>query len=137
MKSLLLITLLALPAQAAHYVHVDRYTKVLPQPTSFEVDPLSINVQLTFPPTVQTVGEAVNFVLFNSGWMLTDGRATDTALNIMLERPLPLVHRTLSLMSVRDVLQVLVGQHFTPVEDPIRRIYSFDLKQEYRGLVNE
>ncbi len=119
----------------AEMVNTDRYTKVKPQPTAAEADPLDINVQVAFPPHVKTVRDAVQFVLFNSGWVLAFDEAADKALVITLERPLPQVHRKMSLMPLRTVLQVLVGEHYTPVEDPIRRIYSFDLKKEFKGLV--
>jgi type IV pili sensor histidine kinase/response regulator len=120
----------------AEQVATDRYTLVTPTPEAKEIDPLSVNIQLSFPPSVKTVRDAVNFVLMNSGWVLALDKSNDEALGITLERPLPQVHRKLSLMPLRTVLQVLVGQYYVPVEDPLRRIYTFDLKDEYKGLVN-
>ena len=120
----------------AEPVVTDRYTLIIPTPETKEIDPLSVNIQLSFPPSVKTVRDAVNFVLMNSGWVLALDKSNDEALGITLERPLPQVHRKLSLMPLRTVLQVLVGQYYVPVEDPLRRIYTFDLKDEYKGLVN-
>jgi type IV pili sensor histidine kinase/response regulator len=120
----------------AEQVATDRYTLITPTPETKEIDPLSVNIQLSFPPSVKTVRDAVNFVLMNSGWVLALDKSNDEALGITLERPLPQVHRKLSLMPLRTVLQVLVGQYYVPVEDPLRRIYTFDLKDEYKGLVN-
>jgi len=134
-KVLLLVAFLVTPVSYADYIKTDRYTLVQPQPQASELDPLSVNVKLSFPPHIRTVGDAVNYVLVNSGWVLARETASDGALAITLNRPLPQVHRKLSLMPLRTVLQVLVGRHYMPVEDPIRRIYSFDLKDEYRGLV--
>ena len=120
----------------AEQVATDRYTLITPTPETKEIDPLSVNIQLSFPPSVKTVRDAVNFVLMNSGWVLALDKSNDEALGITLERPLPQVHRKLSLMPLRTVLQVLVGQYYVPVVDPLRRIYTFDLKDEYKGLVN-
>jgi len=120
----------------AEQVATDRYTLITPTPETKEIDPLSVNIQLSFPPSVKTVRDAVNFVLMNSGWVLALDKSNDEALGITLDRPLPQVHRKLSLMPLRTVLQVLVGQYYVPVEDPLRRIYTFDLKDEYKGLVN-
>lgn len=120
----------------AEQVATDRYTLITPTPETKEIDPLSVNIQLSFPPSVKTVRDAVNFVLMNSGWVLALDKSNDEALGITLERPLPQVHRKLSLMPLRTVLQVLVGQYYVPVEDPLRRIYTFDLKDEYKGLVS-
>lgn len=120
----------------AELVATDRYTLIAPKPEAKEIDPLSVNVQLSFPPNVKTVRDAVNFVLINSGWVLALDKSNDDALSITLNRPLPQVHRKLSLMPLRTVLQILVGEYFVPVEDPLRRIYTFDLKDKYKGLVN-
>lgn len=123
-------------AVQAEQVATDRYTLVTPKPQVKEIDPLSVNIQLSFPPSVKTVRDAVNFVLMNSGWVLALDTSNDEALGITLARPLPQVHRHLSLMPLRTVLLVLVGQYYVPVEDPLRRIYTFDLKEEFKGLVD-
>ncbi|MDC5870294.1 hypothetical protein OPW39_15910 [Vibrio europaeus] len=121
----------------AEYIQTDRYGLELAEPTKEELDPLSITVKINFPPNVVTVRDAIKYVMEPSGWVLADEMANDSALAITLDRPIPQVHRNLSLMPLRTVLQVLVGGYFEPVEDPIRRIYTFDLKEEFRGLINE
>jgi type IV pili sensor histidine kinase/response regulator len=109
---------------------------VEPVPKQKELDPLSVNVEITFPPDVKTVRDAITYVLLNSGWVLALDKSNDDALAITLSRPLPQVHRKLSLMPLRTVLQVLVGSYYVPVEDPLRRIYTFDLRDEYKGLID-
>ena len=131
-----LIMIILNGAVQAEQVATDRYTLVTPKPQVKEIDPLSVNIQLSFPPSVKTVRDAVNFVLMNSGWVLALDTSNDEALGITLDRPLPQVHRHLSLMPLRTVLLVLVGQYYVPVEDPLRRIYTFDLKEEFKGLVD-
>lgn len=136
LKTICVIALALSSASAlAEAVRTDRYTLVYPTATAAELDPLSVNVKMDFPPTVKTVGDAVDFVLLNSGWQITNDLANGNALAITLKRPLPLVHRNMSLMPLRTALHTLVGSQYIPVEDPIRRIYSFDLKEEYRGLL--
>ncbi len=120
---------------AAELITIDRYTLIAPQPKANELDPLQVNVQLVFPPNINTVKEAIKHVLLHSGWVLALDKSNDKALDLTLSRPLPQVHRKLSLMPLRTVLQVLVGQYYIPVEDPLRRIYTFDLKEQYRGLL--
>lgn len=120
----------------AEYVQTDRYTLIVPEPDAEEWDPLSVNIQMQFPPAVITVKDAISFVLAPSGYVLADHSESDSVLSMVLTRPLPQVHRELSLMPVRSALQVLMGRYFVPVEDPIRRLYSFDLHQDYRGLVD-
>ncbi|WP_052447986.1 hypothetical protein [Vibrio rotiferianus] len=118
-------------------VAVDRYSLVKAEPTNAELDPLSVNIKMSFPPNVVTVRDAIEMVMAPSGWVLAEDKANDEALAITLDRPLPQVHRELSMMPLRTALQVLVGQYFVPVEDPIRRIYTFDINEQFRGLVND
>ena len=122
---------------ANEYAEIGRYGLVKLAPSSDELDPLSVNIQMNFAPHIVTVRDAVEEVLKPSGWILAEENSNDSALTITLDRPLPQVHRSLSLMSLRTVLQVLVGKYYQPVEDPIRRIYTFDLNEEFRGLVND
>lgn len=130
------LTLLTVIATCnAEQIQTDRYTFVTPVPDKSEIDPLSVNVKLAFPPSVKTVRDAIDFVLINSGWVLALDKSNDDALAITLERPLPQIQRSLSLLPLRTVLQLLVGPYYVPVEDPLRRIYTFDLKDEYKGLV--
>ena len=136
-KSLLVLGVVSMALNAtAGQIQTDRYTLVTPKPAQDELDPLSVNIELTFPPGVSTVGDALEHVLSKSGWVLALDKSNDEALKITMGRPLPQVHRKMSLMPLRTVLQVLVGQHYVPVEDPLRRIYTFDLKDNMKGLVN-
>lgn len=121
-------------AAAQEVVSTDRYTMLELKASEYEKDPLSVPVQMSFPPTVATVGEAIEYALQHSGWTFVTF-PEDRALNITLSRPLPRIHRQLGMMSLRDLLQVLVGYTYTPIEDPVRRLYSFDLKDTYRGIV--
>lgn len=121
-------------AIAQNVISTDRYTMLELKASDYETDPLSVPVQLSFPPTVRTVGDAIRYTLKNSGWEFVSF-PEDKALNITLSRPLPKIHRKIGMMSLRELLQVLVGQTYTPVEDPVRRLYSFDLKDTYKGLV--
>ena len=130
-----IFTLMVSMSSSAQMIEIDRYTLMSPEPQAEELDPLSVNVELAFPPNIITVEDAVVFVLENSGWVLAVNESSDNSLSLTLDRPLPKVHRRLSFMPLRSVLQVLVGQYYVPVEDPLRRIYTFDLKDEYMGLV--
>lgn len=121
-------------ASAQNVVNTDRYTMLELKASEYEKDPLSVPVQISFPPTISTVGEAIDFALKNSGWQFV-AFPEDKALNITVSRPLPKIHRQLGMMPLRELLQVLVGSTYTPVEDPVRRLYSFDLKDSYKGLV--
>jgi len=121
-------------ASEKELIQVDRYTSVQLGPTMNESDPLSVAVSIDFPPNVLTVNDAIRYTLRNSGWSFVSF-PEDEALNLTIKSRLPKIHRNMGLMSIRDVLNVLVGPAYTSVEDPIRRLVSFDLKKEYEGLV--
>ncbi|NQY36354.1 MAG: hypothetical protein HRT37_15535 [Alteromonadaceae bacterium] len=135
MSIILLLPYCVVLCASGESITTDRYTLIRPVPMQKELDPLSVNIQIAFPPHIKTVRDALNFVLVHSGWVLALKKSNDEALAITMARPLPQVHRKLSLMPLRTVLQILVGVYFIPVEDPIRRIYTFDLREEFKGLV--
>jgi conjugative transfer region protein (TIGR03748 family) len=133
----LVVVLMFSGAAMAEPVSTGRYSVAVPMPSSVELDPLSQNVMVSFPSSVINVGDALNYVLSRSGWVLPDDQLLDPALVSIMSRPLPESHRKLSLMPVRKVLSVLVGHYFLPVEDPIGRLYNFEIKPQYKALRND
>lgn len=131
------LCLTSMAAPCSEYIATDRFTLIKPGPSNQEMDPLSVMVQLNFPPSVVTVEDAIVFSLKRSGWEFVTYGEGSNGLSHTLGRPLPRIHRSLSSMSLREALQVLIGQSYLPVEDPVRRLYSFDLKPQFRGLVND
>ncbi len=101
-----------------------RYTERLAVPEPAQVDLLSVVVQVTFPPQVITVGEAVRWLLLRSGYRLQVSREESG----LLELPLPEVHRRLGPVPLRAGLQLLAGPGYRLCEDPVRRTVWYELE---------
>src|SRR5437016_1484115 len=74
---------------------VGRYLTVFNKSTIPQVDLLSQIVQVHFPQNIQTVGDAMNYLLQWSGYSLVIEANRSKALKIILAKPLPLIDREL------------------------------------------
>ena len=133
---LLAITTLSIPVIAAD-LQVGRYSKIQPVASKQQKDPLSVIVDITFPTEVVTVQDAVEYLLRRSGYNLATGRVADPMQPTLLNLTLPQIHRRLGPITLRNGLKTLSGNTWLLVEDPVARLVSFELKQEYRGDGNE
>ena len=112
--------------QAAE-VQVGRYSTLPAMPTAAQVDLLATIIIVTFPARIQTVGEAVNYVLQRSGYRLAPLLARAPEAEGLLALKLPAVHRNLGPVTLRQALETLAGKPFHLVRDPVRRLISFEL----------
>lgn len=116
---------------------ISRYTTVKNQATRAQINPLLMTVQVKFPQSVQTVGDAMNYLLRYSGYSLVDRNSMDTSVQQMLEQPLPIVDRALGPISLQEGLEVLAGKHvFKLTEDPLHRKLSFDVLPDIKNRFN-
>jgi len=123
-------------AVASGVTEVSRYTTVKNQASRAQVNPLLMTIQTRFPQSVQTVGDAMNYVLRYSGFSLVDKEQMDAGVVQMLKQPLPIVDRQLGPMTLQDALETLAGKHvFKLTQDPLHRKLSFellpDIKKQY------
>ena len=107
-------------------VQVGRYASVRAAPTEAQANLLSTLVTVAFPAQVNTVGEAVQYLLSGSGYRLAAGTEADSARSDLLGLPLPEAHRRLGPLSLQDALETLGGPAFRLVEDPLHRLVSFE-----------
>ena len=110
----------------ANDLQVGRYSLMTATPTQAQAELLAATITVRFPERIQTVGEAVPYLLQRSGYRLatTESIGADTAALFAL--PLPAVHRNLGPMTVRDALAILAGPAFHLVQDPVHRLITFE-----------
>ena len=110
---------------SADEMQAGRYSMWTLTPTKAQAEPLAVTVAVRFPEPVQTVGDAVQHLLDDSGYRLagTPGSAS----HILLARPLPAVHRALGPLRLDQALQTLAGPVFQLVQDPLHRRVAFEL----------
>ena len=115
------------PQLHASEVQVGRYSVLRALPTVAQADLLSTTITVRFPERIQTVGEAVRYLLQRSGYRLADDHVANSATVKLLGLPLPAVHRNLGPIMLRQALETLVGPVFRLVQDPEHRLISFEL----------
>lgn len=114
------------PTVMAEPITVARYSTIDPKPTEAQRDPLHATVTLSLSKDVQTVGQALQAALRNSGYRLAPSAAAEPAREAVLALPLPAVHREFAPMALRSILTTLVGPAYRLVEDPWHRLVSFE-----------
>lgn len=126
------------PADAsgtAGELRVGRYTFIEPGADTDQLDILSVVVSDTFPKRVDTVGEALEVILANSGYRLAPDYAACPSMAEVKSWPLPRVHRDFGPIQLIDALTMLVGtETHTLVVDPVHRLVSFEATPRYREI---
>ena len=115
------------PQLQASEIQVGRYSMLSATPTRAQADLLATTITIQFPGRVITIGEAIHYLLQRSGFRLADPVAMSAETMAMLALPLPAVHRSLGPITLRQVLETLVGPVFRLVQDPVHRLVSFEL----------
>ena len=109
-----------------------RYLTAINKPTMAQTDLLSQTMQVRFPQNVQTIGDAMNYLLKFSGYSLVDKNKMSSDLKNTLSKSLPTVDRDFGPMSLKDGLITLIGPAFSLVHDPLNRTINFDLKPQFK-----
>ena len=107
-------------------LQVGRYSLLSAEPTEAQTDLLGTTVTVYFPAQIQTVGEAVGYLLKRSGYRLAETEALAPEAKDLLALPLPSVHRQLGPMPLRRALETLAGPTFHLVQDPVHRLIAFE-----------
>ncbi len=109
-----------------------RYLTAINKPTPAQTNLLSQTMQVRFPQNIQTIGDAMNYLLKFSGYSLIDNNKMSSNLKNTLSKPLPTVDRDFGPMSLKDGLITLIGPAFSLSHDPLNRTVNFDLKPQFK-----
>ena len=124
-----ILSVLACSSLAANVTQINRYATVANKPLAAQINPLLAVQQVHFPQEVQTIGQAIEWWLKFSGFSLVSKEKQPESLQAVMRQALPQIDRTLGPLSVKDGLEVLVGQQsFALIEDPLLRQVNFKLK---------
>lgn len=111
-------------------VRYDRYTLVNTRPQDAQRDLLNQLIDISIPSQrVHSVGDALRYVLFESGFTLCP--ADRPELTVLLNRPLPAVQRTLGPVKLQEALQILAGPAWYLVVDEVSRQVCYRLREGY------
>lgn len=125
------------PPLHASEVQVGRYSALRAMPTVAQADLLSTTITVRFPERIQTLGEAVHYLLQRSGYRLADQHTANPATADLMALSLPAVHRNLGPITLKQALETLAGPVFRLVQDPVHRLISFDLCTSMTGATHE
>ncbi|MCB1849463.1 MAG: pili assembly chaperone [Gammaproteobacteria bacterium] len=120
-----LCALLSLNLQADD-ARVGRYSVVAAVPTEAQADLLATTLAIRFPERIQSLGEAVRYLLQRSGYRLAEAESMGPETAALFALPLPAAHRSLGPMTLRAALETLAGPAFNLVQDPVHRLVAFE-----------
>ena len=110
----------------ANELQIGRYTLYAATPTEAQVDLLATTITIQFPERIQTVGEAVRYLLQRSGYRLATAKSIEPDTTQLFALPLPAVHQNLGPMTLRDALETVAGPAFNLAQDPVHRLITFE-----------
>lgn len=129
-----LLGIVSFTAQADNVQPLNRYATLSLEPTVAQKKPLMAVSQFKFQSDVVTVGDAVNQVLNSTGYSLVGENKMANITIETLQKPLPMVDRTIGPMSVQSILLVLMGDIFDIQVDLGHRLVNFTVKPAYKKL---
>jgi type IV pili sensor histidine kinase/response regulator len=114
---------------------VSRYLTVSNKPKLSQTNLLSQLIQVRFTRNVQSVGDAMNYLLKFSGYSLIAESQMSPEMKSTLQKPLPIVDRELGPITLSDALSILSGPAFYLTHDPVNRVVNFKLKPAYQKFI--
>lgn len=118
-------------SESGPLVQTGRYSFVQAGARPAQVDPLLAVIDVSLPPEVATVEQAVDYVLRRSGFNLLPAPPGDEAVGYLLGQPLPEVHRHLGPITLRDALATLGGKAFNVNVDYVYRKIGYQVSSDY------
>ena len=106
-------------------LRTDRYTLQQLAASPTQTDPLSTIVQTEYPAQIETVGDAVDYLLLRSGYAHIRSEEAESA----LELPLPRIHRRMGPIDLRTALTTLLGPNWELKENRTLRLIWFQLSE--------
>ncbi len=131
MKKLLIIVLLvanAVNAQAPKY-YGNGYTIIESDTRTAGTD---LNVMVYKSIKAKTVKDGLLELLKGSGWQLADRVNADPDIVRLYRQNYPDYKRTLNPIKLSDALQYIAGDAWDLVVDPVNKLVSFQLSNNYR-----
>jgi conjugative transfer region protein (TIGR03748 family) len=103
-----------------------RYSVMAVEPSAGQRDLLSVNTAITIPSNIERVGEALHWILRDSGYRLAADSVLSDEVKALLELPLPVAHRHFEPMPLKTLMGLIIGPAFQIVQDPVHRLIAFE-----------
>lgn len=112
-------------------VQTGRYSAIVAVPTTPQHQLLQVIISIAVPDYIRTVRETIRYVLKRSGYQLSEPKKHQDELAELFAKKLPEVHRHIGPMTLEDALTILTTPAFVLVEDPVHRLISYQLDDNY------
>ena len=112
-------------------ISTGRYARVVNAPEAHQINPLKVTVQTRIPSDIKTVGEAVKFLLYRSGYQLADDAVLTKQAKQLLSFSLPESQRTLGPLTLDQCLMLLGGEGYRLVVDPVNRKVAYVVETSF------
>lgn len=132
--SMVFLSSLVFANGATSYTQVGRYLTEKNGAQVSQCDPLQTVFDVTFPSTVITVGDAIRYLLSNTGYRFVPSKYQSAAVHDLLNQKLSLSDRTMESMTVEQGLLALAGRAYQMLVDPRHRYISYQLRRQYQQL---
>lgn len=120
---------------AKNVLFENRYSTVQVGAELSQTDLLESIIEVNVAQQFTTVGECLELLLAPHGYQLEQTpMANEHFLLLML--PLPESHRHLGPMTLREAIDVLGGEGFEPLINPVTRTLSYQLQEEFHQFVS-
>jgi len=129
----ILLTLMLLYSLDALAVEqsVGRYTITETTATAAQRFPLIQVKSIEIPQSIRTNGQAVDFVLQQTGYQVATARVRSPEDSLLMAKPLAEICRHFRNTSLLEILNAIAGLGFTPVIDPINRLVAFEATYDF------
>jgi len=108
-------------------VQTGRYTAVYAVPTDAQRDPLQAIVTVSFPAEVETIGQAIDYLLVDTGYAIADALYWDVEVFDLVRHSLPAIQRELGPLTILDAVRTIVGPAFSVSIDPVDRRVNVEI----------
>jgi conjugative transfer region protein (TIGR03748 family) len=99
------------------------YTQIVVDTAHVQKHPLNNVTTISLPKNVRYVGQALNYILYPSGYSLGDLKTTESEVLKLYSMTIPVVNRSFKRASVKQIVSVLVGQGYElRIDDQTRTI---------------
>lgn len=124
-------------AQSDGFLKTSRYSFLNLSPQPDETDMLSVVVEIEFPREIQKVGDALVYLLKNSGFRLEDPERSGRHQYVLYNFDLPEVHRKIGPVTLWDALSVIANDGFFLWTNPLLRTLRFEVDAIYPFEISE
>ncbi len=118
-------------------IKINRYSYTSTKPSDFQKNLLSVVVTIRFPTFIKTIGEALEYILSQSGYRLDESDSVDDEQYYLYRLMLPETQRVFDTVTLKSVLDVLGNESYQLQINPVKRTIRYHLKESYKNYLSQ